>query len=61
MGFKKNYNVEITEIRHIDISIEAETEKEALDKAKRSYMDGKYLIEDIVAAEFEIVNEPAKK
>ena len=27
MGFKRNYSVEITEIRHIDINIEADTEK----------------------------------
>lgn len=34
MGFKNNFNIEITEIRHLDIAIEAETEKEALAKAR---------------------------
>lgn len=31
MGFKNNFNIEITEIRHLDIAIEAETEKEGPD------------------------------
>ena len=50
MGFKNNFNIEITEIRHLDIAIEAETEKEAL---------GKYVIDnkDIVAAEFEVIDD----
>ena len=61
MGFKRNYSVEITEIRHIDINIEADTEKEALAKAKKYDVDGKYKIQDIVAAEFEITNETNKK
>ena len=58
MGFKNNFNIEITEIRHLDIAIEAETEKEALAKARMNYALGKYVIDnkDIVAAEFEVIN-----
>ena len=37
MGSKRTYNVEITEIKHFDIDIEAESEKEALTKARISY------------------------
>ena len=40
MGFKNNFNIEITEIRHLDIAIEAETEKEALAKARMNYTLG---------------------
>ena len=51
MGFK--------EIRHLDIAIEAETEKEALAKARMNYTLGKYVIDnkDIVAAEFEVIDD----
>lgn len=58
MGFKNNYSIEITEIRHLDITIEASTEKEALAKARMNYIEGNYVIDkkDIVAAEFEVVN-----
>ena len=59
MGFKNNFNIEITEIRHLDIAIEAETEKEALAKARMNYTLGKYVIDnkDIVAAEFEVIDD----
>lgn len=59
MGFKNNFNIEITEIRHLDIAIEAETEKEALAKARMNYALGKYAIDskDIVAAEFEVIDD----
>ena len=59
MGFKNNFNIEIMEIRHLDIAIEAETEKEALAKARMNYTLGKYVIDnkDIVAAEFEVIDD----
>lgn len=59
MGSKRTYNVEITEIRHIDVDVEAENEKDALTKARLSYGDGLYRTEreNIVAAEFEIRND----
>ena len=59
MGFKNNFHIEITEIRHLDIAIEAETEKEALAKARMNYTLGKYVIDnkDIVAAEFEVIDD----
>lgn len=59
MGFKNNFNIEITEIRHLDIAIEAETEKEELAKARMNYTLGKYVIDnkDIVAAEFEVIDD----
>ena len=59
MGFKNNFNIEITEISHLDIAIEAETEKEALAKARMNYTLGKYVIDnkDIVAAEFEVIDD----
>lgn len=62
MGHKKNYSVEITEIRHIDVDIEAESEKDALKKARISYGNGIYKTEkeNIVAAEFEIKNDAYK-
>ena len=59
MGQKRIFNVEITEIRHIDVDVEAESEKDALKKARISYGDGIYKTESnhIVAAEFEIKND----
>ena len=59
MGFKRTYSVEITEIRHIDADVEAESEKDALKKARISYGNGAYKTESnhIVAAEFEIKND----
>ena len=59
MGFKRTYSVEITEIRHIDVEVEADNEKDALTKARISYGDGIYKTEcnHIVAAEFEIKND----
>lgn len=59
MGFKRTYSVEITEIRHIDVDVEAESEKDALKKARISYGNGAYKTESnhIVAAEFEIKND----
>lgn len=59
MGPKRIFNVEITEIRHIDVDVEAESEKDALKKARISYGDGIYKTEGnhIVAAEFEIKND----
>lgn len=58
MGAKRTYNVEITEIKHFDIDIEAESEKEALTKARISYGNGAYKtqLRNTVAAEFEIIN-----
>ena len=43
MGFNNNFNIEITEIRHLDIAIEAETEKEALAKSRMNYTFVKYV------------------
>lgn len=59
MGFKRTYSVEIMEIRHIDVEVEADNEKDALTKARISYGDGIYKTESnhIVAAEFEIKND----
>ena len=59
MGLKRTYSVEITEIRHIDVEVEADNEKDALTKARISYGDGIYKTEsnNIVAAEFEIKND----
>ncbi len=59
MGPKRTFNVEITEIRHIDVDVEAESEKDALKKARISYGNGAYKTEseNIVAAEFEIRND----
>lgn len=59
MGLKRTYSVEITEIRHIDVEVEADNEKDALTKARISYGDGIYKTErnHIVAAEFEIKND----
>lgn len=59
MGLKRTYSVEITEIRHIDVEVEADNEKDALKKARISYGDGIYKTESnhIVAAEFEIKND----
>mgnify|MGYP005787455135 FL=1 len=59
MGLKRTYSVEITEIRHIDVEVEADNEKDALTKARISYGDGIYKTEGnhIVAAEFEIKND----
>lgn len=59
MGLKRTYSVEITEIRHIDVEVEADNEKDALTKARISYGDGIYKTESnhIVAEEFEIKND----